>query len=154
MKKYFRIRLKYDQISDSVDRFDLYLRKENVCQIMRSLVRESQSSKFASTVNRESLETLVKNIRDEVDTISAAATTTTTNNAKRSSEVDSAGSNLLDEFNQFETNFTSRVLGSSTNPPPPQTIIRLGILIFLDFILVFCFNLVVLNGFLFFSFFF
>lgn len=87
----YRIRLKYDQISESVDRFDLYLRKENLCQIMRSLVKEGQ--------NASNIDSLVHNIRQEANDImsSMAAIKRSTNESFKE-----PGSNLLAEFQEFE----------------------------------------------------
>lgn len=76
---------------------------------MRSLVKESQSAKFASTVNREHLESLVKNIRDEVNTISSATATnkrlSCENGAGANTHYHEHGSNMLAEYKEFEMNF-------------------------------------------------
>lgn len=72
---------------------------------MRGLVKDSQSPNFIQSVNRESLDRLVRNVHDEVDSILSTLKQqqrTSSNNNVNNTE---PGLSLLSEFKAFEQHF-------------------------------------------------
>lgn len=129
-----RLKLKYDQINENVNRFDAYLKKENVSRIMKTILKESQTGKFLSTINRSNLENMIDNVREEIESIISTSQTISrpSNNSaagggsgkssKRSASSSTlrAGENeistsLLSEFKDFDRHL--RQLLDSNNKP-------------------------------------
>jgi hypothetical protein len=118
-----KIQFKHDQLNDYVNRFDKKIKKENMSNMMKRILKDSQSHKFLSLVNKSKIENLIQNMREEVESIVSTSQTIgsysspTSNKSRKLSFNNSLDdcSNLVSEFNNFDETLKKLLNSSSQN---------------------------------------
>ncbi len=116
-----RVRFRFDQLYDDVQKFDFCIKREKIMQLMNNILKETrESSELGISLNRPLLEKLIQDVREEIESIIGSNQTINLFNKNNKIRGPVATSNnnqksdyasLMNDFKQFDLSIKQVVNG-------------------------------------------